>query len=193
MKRQDFVNSLDTKTYYNISATLRKNFEFPCSLYGVEIEDFIQSVFTTANHRGKYDASRSSLMTYVFWIARSEMSHIKESADRKAKYGQTIYFEDYTDDHGDTDDVNLFSMDHSLWANPLDTLIAQEEYIEALDRLSEHFDCTMASVERLLQAERKELISVAKAIAVEELMTMEEAQDFICKVRSAKANGGFYA
>lgn len=186
----DLSKALDSKAMISIGKMLRNKFTIPCEVYGVDVEDFIQEVFAVAYKRANYDASKSSVITYVFWIARTEMSHIKDGYERKARNGETVYF-DHDADQDRHEDFDAALIDHSNWSNPLQALIAREEYIEALDKLSEHFDCTMASVERLLNCEPKDILCLAKQIVVDELMDDAEAAAFLRKVRQARTNGGF--
>lgn len=180
---QDLKDTLDYAMIRSINKMISAKFEIPLSKYGIEVHDFISNLYVLAYKRGTYDKNKAKVSTYFYWLARTEMSHIKDSKKIKWAYGTPIL-----DENGFE---QIFIEDTSVAVNPHLALELDEERDKKLQKLADHFCCSLKSIETLLEAEPKEVMPVAKTITVTEGFSADEAKAFMAKIKTARSLGGF--
>jgi len=180
---QDLQDTLDASMIRSINKIISAKFAIPLSKYGIEVEDFISNLYVLAYKRGTFDKNKAKVSTYFYWLARTEMSHIKESKKIVWAYGTPILNEDGKE--------QIFIEDTSIAVNPLVSMEVAEERTEAIERLAAHFGCSTESIHYLLSVEPKEVMNAAKTIVSFEAFDLLESKIFLAKIKEARSLGGF--
>jgi hypothetical protein len=180
---QDLKDTLDHSMIRSINKMISAKFEIPLSKYGIEVHDFISNLYVLAYKRGTYDKTKAKVSTYFYWLARTEMSHIKDSKKIKWAYGKPIF-----DENGFE---QIFIEDTTVAVNPQKSLELNEERDEKFQKLADHFCCSLKSIQTLLEAEPKEVMPVAKTITITEGFDVDKAKAFMAKIKTARSLGGF--
>ena len=180
---QDLKDTLDHSMIRSINKMISAKFEIPLSKYGIEVHDFISNLYVLAYKRGTYDKTKAKVSTYFYWLARTEMSHIKDSKKIKWAYGKPIF-----DENGFE---QIFIEDTTVAVNPQKSLELNEERDEKRQKLADHFCCSLKSIQTLLEAEPKEVMPVAKTITITEGFDVDKAKAFMAKIKTARSLGGF--
>jgi hypothetical protein len=180
---QDLKDTLDHAMIRSINRMISSKFSIPLSKYGIEVEDFISNLYVLAYKRGTFDKSKAKVSTYFYWMARTEMSHIRDSKKIVWAYGTPIINE--------AGQEQIFIEDTSLRANPLAAMEAVDTSKDTFKLLAEHFGCSVNSINMLLSAEPKEVMNAAKEVIHFEAFNAEEAKAFLAKVKTARSLGGF--
>jgi hypothetical protein len=180
---QDLQDTLDASMIKSINRMISAKFAIPLSKYGIEIEDFISNLYVLAYKRGTFDKTKAKVSTYFYWMARTEMSHVRDSKKILWAYGTPILNEDGKE--------QVFIEDTSPNVNPLLALEMAQERSEAIDRLAEHFSCSKESIVYLLSADPKEVMHAAKTIISVEAFDLVESKTFLAKIKEARSLGGF--
>lgn len=180
---QDLQDTLDQKMIKSINRMISAKFAIPLSKYGIEVEDFISNLYVLAYKRGSFDKTKAKVSTYFYWMARTEMSHIRDSKKIVWAYGTPILNEEGRE--------QIFIQDISLTANPLMAMEAEEVAFDNLKTLAKHFSCSTESIKILLNAEPKEVMNVAKVVSIREAFEPTAAKTFLTKVKEARSLGGF--
>jgi hypothetical protein len=180
---KDLDETLDTAMISSINRMITSKFRIPLEKYGVEVEDFISQLYVIAYKRGTYDKTKAKVSTYFYWLARTEMSHIKDSKKIKVIYGTPIL------DENGLEQIHI--EDGATWIHPEKCINIHEEAITARKILAEYFFCEVSDIIDLLDTEPKYVIQTAKAIAIKRGFDEEETETFLSKVKMAKSSGGW--
>jgi DNA-directed RNA polymerase specialized sigma24 family protein len=179
----DLDQALTSEALKSIKKIIRAKFTIPCEKYGVDIEDFYQNIFTIAYKRGTFDSKKSSAITYFYWLARTELSHIKEANVRRPVYGIPIY------DEAGKIAISLEDNSPSIHPEKMHLDNAERETLQ--ERLAEYFEISIYNIKRLLDAEPKDIVQTAKRISADEGFDQKEAECFMTKIKKARTAGGF--
>jgi len=149
----------------SISKSIRARFSYPCKIYNIDVEDLIQDVFDTAIRRGSYDATKSSPVTYHFWIARSVFSHKKDQIEKRAQYAKQEPFDITIQTCGSDDAVFSPETSHILAENRQEARCKLAEVL----RITEYEASLIASgynikdvMKDYSEEHRKEVIAICK-------------------------------
>jgi hypothetical protein len=176
-------DTLTKEMIRSINKMITSKFSIPLQKYGIEVEDFISNLYVLAYKRGTYDKTKAKVSTYFFWLARTEMSHIRDSKKIKWMFGTPILNEEGSE--------QIFIEDTNILHNPLLALEEEDTKNNTIETLANHFSCSKESIFKLLDADPKEVMQVSKIICSDERWDATSSKMFMSKVKQARSAGGF--